>query len=111
MNRIEQLEAFLKDSPQDPFLHYALTMEYVKLGDEVEAQSRFNMMTEKYPDYIGTYYHFGKFLEKIGDREQAEKIYQVGIQKATSLRNHHAKGELMAALNMLNGIADDDDDY
>ncbi len=111
MNRIEQLEAFLRESPEDPFLHYALTMEFVKLGDDVEAQNRFNAMITNYPDYVGTYYHFGKFLEKLNDRDAAEEVYRVGIQKATALRNHHAKGELLGALNMLLGMEDDEDDY
>ena len=111
MNRIEQLEAFLKDTPQDPFLHYALTMEYVKLGDDNESIVRFANLVEQFPNYVGTYYHFGKLLEKIGNKEQAEEIYRTGIQIATQVRNQHAKGELMGALNMLLGFGDDDDDY
>jgi len=111
MNRIEQLEAFLKESPQDPFLHYALTMEYVKAGDDVETENRFKQMVENFPDYVGTYYHFGKFLEKKADKVAAEEIYRMGIEKATLLRNHHAKGELMGALNLLLGMDDDEDDY
>lgn len=64
MERLQQILDFLKESPQDPFLHYALTMEYVKLEQEEEALHGFEKLISDFPDYIGTYYHFGKFLEK-----------------------------------------------
>ena len=32
--RIEQIKTFLKDTPNDPFLSYALATEYVSLGQD-----------------------------------------------------------------------------
>jgi len=110
MTRIEQLQQFLLENPQDPFLHYALTMEYVKLGDEEEALRSFEGMLRDYPDYVGTYYHFGKFLEKQGNKDRTIEIYQAGIGVARQVRNAHALSELQGALNMLNGFDDDDDE-
>lgn len=109
MSRIQQIEDFLKETPNDPFLHYALTMEYVKIGDTAKSLLGFENLVEKYPDYVGTYYHFGKFLEKENDSARAQEIYQIGIQVATKMRNMHAKGELMGALNMLLGFDEDED--
>lgn len=109
MNRIEQLEEFLRESPQDPFLHYALTMEYLKGDDTEKTRAGFDNMLNTFPDYVGSYYHYGKFLEKLGESAKAEEVYKQGILVATRVRNHHAKGELMGALNMLLGMDDDDD--
>ncbi|HLS38504.1 MAG TPA: hypothetical protein VK023_09555 [Sphingobacterium bovisgrunnientis] len=109
MNRIEQLEEFLRESPQDPFLHYALTMEFLKADDTARARAGFENMLTNFPDYVGSYYHFGKFLEKLGESAKAEEVYKKGILVATKMRNNHAKGELMGALNMLLGMDDDED--
>ncbi|MGN0002333.1 MAG: tetratricopeptide repeat protein [Sphingobacterium composti] len=109
MNRIEQLKEFLKESPQDPFLHYALTMEYMKGDDNVKILESFENMLSRFPDYVGTYYHFGKFLEKLDDHSRAEQIYKDGILIANKVRNHHAKSELMGALSLLLGMDEDDD--
>lgn len=111
MNRIEQLKEFLKDTPEDPFLHYALTMEYLKQEDHSNAQLGFEQMVSTYPSYVGTYYHFGKFLEKLDEKERAENIYNEGIVVARNARNMHAMGELQGALQMLKGFDEDDDEY
>lgn len=110
MNRIEQLSEFLKESPQDPFLHYAITMEYLKLGDDDKTRKCFEQLVLDFPDYVGTYYHFGKFLEKIEEKDLAITIYNRGIEAARNARNMHALGELQGALNLLTGLEDDDND-
>lgn len=108
MNRIEQLKEFLKESPEDAFLHYALTMEYVKLEDNQKARLGFEGLVANFPDYVGTYYHFGKFLEKNQDKQLAEEIYKKGIIVAKQARKMHAMSELQGALNLLIGFDDDE---
>ncbi|MFZ4863830.1 tetratricopeptide repeat protein [Sphingobacterium sp. Mn56C] len=110
MDKTIQLLEFIKESPHDPFLHYALTMEYVKAEDFEKAKQGFENLVQNFPDYVGTYYHFGKLLEKLNNKSAAEEIYNRGILIASQQRKMHAKGELMGALNMLKGF-DDDDDY
>lgn len=110
MDRIAQLNDFIKETPQDPFLHYALTMEYLKLGDNERTRAGFENMVTVYPDYVGTYYHYAKFLEKQNEKDAAEKIYTDGILVANKMRNRHAMSELQAALNLLRGM-DDEDNY
>ncbi|NGM62903.1 tetratricopeptide repeat protein [Sphingobacterium sp. SGG-5] len=111
MTRIAQLQQFLQETPNDPFLHYALTMEYIKLDRNGEALESFEKLVRDYPDYLGTYYHFGKLLEQEGQKDRAAEIYTQGIHLARSKRNMHALGELQGALNLLNGFDDDDDEY
>lgn len=111
MNRLEQLKEFVKESPQDPFLYYAITMEYLKLGDVQKTREGFEYLVSQYPNYVGTYYHFGKFLEKSGEVVFAESIYLQGVTVAKAARNMHAAGELQGALNLLKGFDDEEDDY
>lgn len=107
-NRLEELQQFLKDSPNDPFLKYAITMEYRKTGDVEAALAGFEDLQANHPDYVGTYYHFAKFLEEQGKKEEAVKIYQAGMEVAQRVRNRHAYQELLAAHNLAMGIDDDD---
>ena len=53
--RLDQLNEFLKETPEDPFLKYAIAAEYLKLNDEQEARRRFEQLIDSNPDYVGTY--------------------------------------------------------
>lgn len=110
MERLKQIQDFLIENPQDPFLNYALAMEYVKLGMDNEALRCFERMLGDFPDYVGTYYHFGKFLERNDARDSAIEVYKKGIETARANRKMHAMSELQGALNLLNGLDDEDDD-
>ncbi len=98
MNRIEQLMAFLKESPEDAFLNYALATEFVGLGEDDKAEGIFRMLLEKHPDYIATYYHLGKLLERKAEKEEAIIIYEKGIEKAKKTGERHSLSELQSAL-------------
>ena len=98
MSRIEQLQLFLKESPEDAFLNYALATEYVGLGDDEKAEGIFRMLLEKHPDYIATYYHLGKLLERKTDKDAAIPIYEKGIEKAKKSGERHSLSELQSAL-------------
>ena len=107
-NRLEELQQFLTESPQDPFLKYAITMEYKKMGDQEKAFAGFQDLQENHPDYVGTYYHFAKFMEEQGKKEEAVEVYKAGMEVAQRLRNRHAYGELLSAYNLLLGVEEDD---
>lgn len=98
MSRIEQLIVFLKESPEDAFLNYALATEYVGLGDDGKAEEIFRILLEKQPDYIATYYHLGKLLERKADKDAAILIYEKGIEKAKKSGERHSLSELQSAL-------------
>lgn len=98
MNRIEQLQAFLKDSPDDAFLNYALATEHVSAGDDAQAEEIFKNLLTTHPGYIATYYHLGKLLERKGQKEAAMDIYRAGIEKAKQTGERHSLSELQSAL-------------
>ncbi|MEO5683151.1 MAG: hypothetical protein ABIQ88_10960 [Chitinophagaceae bacterium] len=97
MNRVEQLQAFLKANPGDSFLTHALALEYSKAGDESGARKLFEAILQREPGYIGSYYHLGKLLERTGETALAIEWYEKGMAAAKAAGDNHALGELRAA--------------
>ena len=97
MDRIEKIKEFLKKTPDDSFLLHALALEYIKLGDELKARQLFEGILARDAGYIGSYYHLGKLLERIGENDLAIAWYEKGIEQASKAKDLHALGELRAA--------------
>ena len=94
MDRIEQIRTYLKETPDDAFLNYALATEYVALGNDIDALKIFTRLVDKQPDYFATYYHLGKLYERIGEDDRTEEIYEKGMEVTAKLGEKHAYGEL-----------------
>jgi Tfp pilus assembly protein PilF len=97
MNRIAKLKEFLAANPDDSFVQHALALEYVKSGDDAEARKLFESLLEKDENYIGSYYHLAKLLERNGENGIAIKWYERGMLKAKEAGDGHAYNELQAA--------------
>ena len=98
MSRIDQLKAFLVESPHDSFVQHALALEYIKLGDDPTARQLFESVLLREPGYVGSYYHLGKLLERTGNLPQAMDIYRKGMEAARAVNDRHAYNELQGAL-------------
>ena len=108
-NRLQQLIDFLQESPNDPFLFYALATEHLKLGHTDEALRHFEALVSDHPEYVGTYYHLGKLYEALGRKEEATMIYEQGMQAARNKRDMHALSELQAAHRAATDMDEEDD--
>ena len=97
MNRIEKISAFLNQQPKDNFLRHALALEYIKIGEDLKARDLFIEILEETPDYIGSYYHLAKILEKLQDKPSAIEWYEKGMAAAKIAKDDHAYRELQAA--------------
>jgi Tfp pilus assembly protein PilF len=97
MSRIEKLLEFMKTSDKDSFLQHALALEYIKIGNDEEARKLFNEILLREPSYIGSYYHLGKLLERVGNKEKAVKIYERGMLEAKKAGDNHTYNELQGA--------------
>lgn len=97
MDRIQKLNEFLAKAPNDNFLKHALALEYIKLNDDGRAKELFEEILSASPDYIGSYYHLAKLLERNGQTEAAIKCYEKGMTAAKEARDQHAYNELQAA--------------
>jgi Tfp pilus assembly protein PilF len=101
MSRIEKLQTFLKDQPNDSFLKHALALEYVKLQEDANAEKMFIeiLMHDEY--YFGSYYHLAKLYERNEKVEAAIATYEKGISICQKLKETHALGELKSAYEEL----------
>lgn len=108
-NRLITLLEFLKSDPNDPFVIYALAMEYNNLNNAERAFHYYHILVDEHPDYVGTYYHLGKLYEKNGDSAKAIEIYQKGMLEARRKGNNHAFSELQGAYNSAMGMDYEDD--
>lgn len=97
MNRIGKLLEFLKTSPKDNMLRHALALEYIKIGAEADAKKLFETILTEFPDYVGSYYHLAKLLERKGDFTTALNWYKRGMEEAIKAGDQHAYNELLAA--------------
>lgn len=97
MDRIQKLKDFLIDSPKDNFLRHALALEYIKLEDDSSAEKLFVEILNETPDYIGSYYHIAKLLERVKKIDEAIKYYEKGMEIAKKLKDNHSYNELQAA--------------
>lgn len=101
MSRIEQITGLLKENPSDSFLQHALALEYVKGGNDADAKSVFEKLLSDNPHYVGSYYHLAKLLERLGQDDEAIKVYERGMDIAKELGEQHAYGELKSAYEYL----------
>ena len=97
MDRIGKLKEFLAANPGDSFVQHALALEYVKLGNDNEAKKLFENVLNEDENYIGSYYHLAKLLERNQAKEEAIQWYEKGMLKAKEAGDNHAYSELRAA--------------
>ena len=101
MSRIDKLNELLKTSPGDCFLHHALGLEYLKIGNTDAALQSFQQVLNINPAYIGTYYHLAKTFEKLNKMAEAIDVYEKGLLVARKAGDRHAANELQMALDEL----------
>lgn len=98
MRRLEQLISYHEEDPDDSFVRFALAAEYVKLNRLDEGLATFEALYGHDPNYVGLYFHYGKLLARMGQRDRARAVFQEGIQVSTRLTDFHARAELQSAL-------------
>ncbi|MDQ2752367.1 MAG: tetratricopeptide repeat protein [Bacteroidota bacterium] len=101
MNRIERIQQMLQASPKDNFLRHALALEKIKEGKDEEAERLFVSILNDSPEYVGSYYHLAKLLERKGQTEKAIEWYERGMKTAKAAADNHAYNELQSAYEEL----------
>ncbi|MDZ4681742.1 MAG: tetratricopeptide repeat protein [Saprospiraceae bacterium] len=96
-DRMQQLLAFLEQSPGDSFLTFAVAKEYENGKQWEDALAWYLKITEKDPDFVGVYYHLGKLYERLLQPELAISTYKTGMAAANKAGDRHAYSELAAA--------------
>ena len=109
--RLEKLFNFLQTNPNDPFIIYAIATEYAKNNDVSEALKFYQQLVDQHPSYVGTYYHFGKLYETLGQKDNAIAMYEKGIMVAQQINDLHALSELQSVYKTIQGHEADDEDW
>lgn len=100
VSRIELLEKYIKEEPNEPFNHHALANEYMAM-DAQKALDIFLRTIEEFPDYLPSYYQTAKLLEEFELEERALAVYSSGIELAKIQGNYKALSELNSAYQNL----------
>ena len=90
-----------QQQPGDAFLKYAIALEYIRLGNNTEAEKQFELFLRDFPDYLPTYYQAAKFWEETGNTEAAIDTYNKGIELARTNNDNKTLNELKEALMLL----------
>ncbi|MDX1905103.1 MAG: tetratricopeptide repeat protein [Thermonemataceae bacterium] len=78
MDRVELLENYCKESPNDPFNWYALALEYARINID-RSLALHEKISMDFPSYIPNYYHLAQRYQQLGQTEQAKKCYEKGL--------------------------------
>lgn len=95
MTRLEQLQDFIREDPNDPFNHYALALEIART-DQPAALLKFKEIINRFPSYLPTYYIAVKMVDEAGGREEAIRLAENGIIIAQQSGDRKALAELNA---------------
>ena len=98
MSRVEALRAYIAGHPHEPFPRYALALEHKNGNRFAEAREEFVALMRDHADYVAAYLHAGNTHLALGDRAAARETFVRGIEAATRKGDAHARGELEAAL-------------
>ena len=100
-DRLEKLQQMLAKDPNDTFLLYGIAMEHKKINDPARALEFFDRVTRLDPGYCYAYHQKGLVHESQGDADAAKRAYREGIEAAIKKGDDHARGEIEAALSMI----------
>jgi predicted Zn-dependent protease len=101
--RIEKLEDFLKDNPENALLQYSLGVEYLKIGQPERAIASLRVAIAAKTDYSAAYRELGKAMGQAGLTAEAAAIYRQGIQTAQTNGDLQTAREMRVFLKRLTG--------
>lgn len=99
--RIEKLQRLAAQKPNDPFLLYALALEYRKEALEEDAERYFQKLIDEHPDYVPVHFQFGQFLVDLGREEEARAVLRNGFEVARGQGDSKAESEIESLLDTL----------
>jgi tetratricopeptide (TPR) repeat protein len=103
-SRIESLLKALPSRENDPFVYYAVGIEYRNAGDDEQALHYLELVHTRFPEYVPNYYHLAAQLEKAENYDRALEIYAEGLRRAQAAGDTHAYSELTRARTALQDL-------
>lgn len=93
LSRIEMLQSFAEQEPENPFNWYALALEHQNSSPE-KASSLFHKLLNEHKGYLPTYYHAAHFFAEKGDLDLAKSVFEEGIHLAEKEKQSNTLREL-----------------
>jgi hypothetical protein len=92
--RLEAIEKMIAAGSQDPFRHYARAMELRSLDRKAEALGALGEVTERFPTYVPSYLMAAQLAAELGQKDDAARFADRGIDAARAAGDAHALSEL-----------------
>ncbi len=108
MNRLESIEKIVARTPNDPFARYGLAMELKRLGRNDDAETAFDELEKRHPDYVAQYLMRAQLLASMQRAVDARAVVDRGIAAAQKKGDGHALGELRQLAAELAAIEEDE---
>lgn len=102
MSRLNSLLELLEKEPDDVFLLYGISLEYMSVNDHVSAEKYLKKLLEIDSNYVPAYMMLGQLKEKIGDNNEAADVYKEGIRAAKQKGDIKAANEMESFLDDIN---------
>jgi len=99
-SRIDKIQAMLLEDPNDPFLRYALAMEYRKQDEnEKSLQLLAQLANHEEPKFVAAFFMAAQQLVELERIEEARTFLRDGIEEARQQGNQHAAAEMSELLS------------
>ena len=102
MNRLDQLQKFYEEDPNDPFNLYGLALEISK-SDRHRGYALFEQLIVGFPDYVPAYYQSAILSIELTNPVGAKETLEKGMACAKSKNDIKAFNELQQLWNEVNG--------
>ncbi|MGY6744854.1 MAG: tetratricopeptide repeat protein [Cecembia sp.] len=93
LSRIEMLQSFAEQEPENPFNWYALALEFQESAPE-KANLLYHKLLKEHKGYLPTYYHAAAFFAEEGSIDLAKSTYEEGIALALEKNEQNTLREL-----------------
>jgi len=100
--RFEALLDFYEKDQNDPFILYALALEYMAKNNFGKAEEFFDRLLKKDPGYVAGYLQYARLMEKMDKINEAKELYTRGIGAAQKSGDKKAEKEMEDFLDELN---------
>jgi thioredoxin-like negative regulator of GroEL len=99
--RLEAMEGFLAEDPDDAFTRYALALEHASAGNTERALTLLRETISRDAAYVPAHHQLGALLARMGRKEEAALTYEHGIAVARAAKNLHAASEMQQELESM----------
>ena len=107
MSRLDQLEAMLREEPDDLFLKYALAMELDSQGQSERSLALYDELESRSPPHLPAIFRKAQLFVRLGQIDRARSALNKGIAESQRQGDHHTAAEMDELLRSLN-IEDDE---